>query len=270
MASVLGIDAAWTTNKPSGVALIRTNPGDGRWEYVAVAPSYDAFIEAALGHDVQWDERPKAGSPEPKNLLKAANQLLGGERVTVVSVNMPMSTAPITGRREADNLITKVFGARGCGAYSPDANWPGPISARLLKELSALSYKLAVDRSNATDRVDSVIEVYPHPALLRLLDRDFRVPYKVSRTLNYWRELSLHERINRLVAEFQNICAGLAQEISEIPAFLPKCPYDGTLTSLMPYEDALDALVCAWVGARYIEGFAEPFGDSDAAIWVPT
>ena len=67
MASVLGIDAAWTTNKPSGVALIRTNPGDGRWEYVAVAPSYDAFIEAALGHDVQWDERPKAGSQSRRN-----------------------------------------------------------------------------------------------------------------------------------------------------------------------------------------------------------
>ena len=270
MVSILGIDAAWASTKPSGVALIRTSPDDGRWEYVAVAPSYDAFIRTAPGNDVLWDERPKAGCPEPKNLLEAASQLLGGERVTVVSVDMPMSTAPITGRREADNLVSKEFGGNGCGTYSPDANRPGEISERLLNEIIDLGYKLAVDRSNATDRVNSVIEVYPHPALLRLLDRDFRVPYRVSRTLKYPRGLSLRERANRLVAEFQNIYAGLAQEISGIPAFLPNYPYGGTLTSLMRYEDALDALVCAWVGARYFEGSAIAYGDANAAIWVPT
>ena len=265
MASVLGIDAAWTAKKPSGVALIRTNPGDGRWEYVAVAPGYDAFIRAALGDDVQW-QRPKAGSPEPKRLLEAANQLLGSERVTVVSVNLPMSTAPMTGRREADDLVSREFSASACGSYSPDANWPGQISEMLLKELSDLGYKLAVDRSNATDPVNSVIEVYHHPALLRLLNRDFRVPYKVGQSLTYWRGLSRHHRADRLVTEFLNICAGLAREISGIPNFLPECPYDGTLTSLKPYENALDALVCAWVGSRYLEGSARPYGDDKAAI----
>ena len=267
MASVLGIDAAWTAHKPSGVALIRTSPDDGRWEYVAVAPGYDAFIKAAIGDDVQWHQRPKAGPLEPKKLMEAANQLLGGERVTVVSVNLPMSTAPMTGRREADDLVSREFSASGCGSYSPDANWPGQVSEMLVNDLSDLGYKLAVDRSNPTDRVNSVIEVYHHPALLRLLDRDYRVPYKVLHTLTYWR--GRHHRADRLVTEFLNICAGLAREIDGIPNFLPECPYDGTLSSLKPYENALDALVCTWVGTRFLEGSAKPYGDDRAAIWVP-
>lgn len=34
------------------------------------------------------------------------------------------------------------------------------------------------------------------------------------------------------------------------------------------YEDSRDALVCAWLGAKYQEGDAVPYGDRTAAIWV--
>ena len=34
-------------------------------------------------------------------------------------------------------------------------------------------------------------------------------------------------------------------------------------------RSTLDAILCAWIGARYIEGAARAFGDSDAAIWCP-
>jgi tetratricopeptide (TPR) repeat protein len=33
---------------------------------------------------------------------------------------------------------------------------------------------------------------------------------------------------------------------------------------------ALDALVCAWVGAKYLVGEVAVYGDAEAAIWVPT
>jgi len=35
------------------------------------------------------------------------------------------------------------------------------------------------------------------------------------------------------------------------------------------YEDRLDAVISAWTGMKFFMGEAEPFGDSDAAIWVP-
>jgi predicted RNase H-like nuclease len=40
-------------------------------------------------------------------------------------------------------------------------------------------------------------------------------------------------------------------------------------SGLKRYEDALDALVCAWVGAKYLLGEAVAYGDGTAAIWVP-
>jgi len=38
---------------------------------------------------------------------------------------------------------------------------------------------------------------------------------------------------------------------------------------LKAYEDALDAIVCAWVAICALEGRAAPFGDDASAIWIP-
>lgn len=264
MASVLGIDAAWTDRNPSGVALVRTNQ-DQCWECVALAPSYDAFVALAECNPVRWDERPRGGNPEPERLLGAAEQLLGGERVTVVSVDMPLSTAPITERRAADRAISRKFGRYGCGTHTASATRPGAISDQLRESLANRGYRLAVSEPDTC----TVIEVYPHPALLRLLRRTYRVPYKVDRARRYWREASISQRADRLIKKFRLIYKGLTCVIQGICDFLPASPYVGSLASLKRYEDALDALVCAWVGTRYLEGCADPFGDQDAAIWVP-
>ena len=269
MTSVLGIDAAWTSREPSGVALIRKNPDDRWWEYVAVAPSYDAFTALTQDDNVDWHQRPAPGTPRAEQLLAAASELLGRERVAVVAVDMPVSNTPITGRRMSDDEISQRFGANGCGTHSPTRDRPGEISVTLKDSLCCHGYRLAVNCSKEVDRVNSVIEVYPHPALLNLLGRDYRVPYKVSRSNRYWPKTAKHERSCWLVAEFRCIYEALTQEIRGIPDFLPEIPYEGTLTFLKRYEDALDALVCAWVGARYLDGRAEPYGDCSAAIWVP-
>ncbi len=263
--SVLGIDAAWTDRSPSGVALIRAGP-DGLWKLVALAPSYDSFVELAAGNPVRWQDPPPTRGSDPGTLLRAAERLLGGRRVTVVSVDMPLSRIDITGRREADNAVSRKFGARGCSTHSPNRDRPGRVSRDFHRSLSRLGYRLAVNRPGA----DTLIEVYPAPALLCLLGRDYRVPYKIARTLRYWPDLGRQERAEGIIRELKGIHEGLSRVIDEIPPFLPGLPYTGTLGSLKRHEDALDSLVCAWVGARYLEGRAEAFGDDDAAIWVPT
>lgn len=35
------------------------------------------------------------------------------------------------------------------------------------------------------------------------------------------------------------------------------------------HEDALDALVCAWVGTEHLAGRTAALGDAEAAIWTP-
>ena len=263
---VLGIDAAWTAHQPSGIALVQ-NTGSG-WSCLAVAPSHEAFIAQASGQP--WDPQQKAtGSrPNPAALLKASQQLAGAE-VSCVSVDMPLATTPITRRRAADTAISSRFGPKGCAVHSPSTERPGAIADQLHADFAALGYRLHTNGSEQS--APALIECYPHVALLALLKRDYRVPYKVSRSGRYWKaeKLTCSERIERLLEQFQAIKTGLNQHISGIPDFIP-APYEvSTLASLKSVEDMLDGLICAWIGIEHLEGRTVGLGDDTAAIWVP-
>ena len=43
--------------------------------------------------------------------------------------------------------------------------------------------------------------------------------------------------------------------------------YQKIEAKLKRYEDAIDALICCWVGTLYAEVNARPLGDNTAAIW---
>lgn len=262
----LGIDAAWTAHQPSGIALVqRTTAG---WSCLAVAPCYEAFIAQASGQP--WDPQQKAtGSrPDPAALLQAS-KLLAGAEVGCVSVDMPLATTPITSRRAADTAISSRFGPSGCAVHSPSAERPGPIADQLRADCAALGYPLHTSGSDQAG--PSLIECYPHVALLALLKRDYRLPYKVSRSGQYWKaeQLTRRERIARLLEQFRAIKAGLDAHISGIPALIPEPSEVTTLASLKPVEDRLDGLICAWIGIEHLEGRTVGLGDHTAAIWVP-
>jgi predicted RNase H-like nuclease len=164
MTAVLGIDAAWTTTNPSGVALVARDAG--RWRCVALAPSYRSFLDLAAGHAVDWLAPVTSDSPpEPKALLHAARGLLGGADVDVVTVDMPVSTVAIGGRRPADDAISVKYGGAGCGTHSPSGTRPGQVGVDFTKGFVALGYPWQ-SRGPALRR--ALVEVYPHPAPLAL------------------------------------------------------------------------------------------------------
>jgi predicted RNase H-like nuclease len=117
----------------------------------------------------------------------------------------------------------------------------------------------------------ALLEVYPHIALLELLEVDRRVPYKVARSNRYWREgrLSREERIRRLLDEWHKIVDALTHDLGPLPLSIPQAGEVKTLSGLKRWEDALDAIICAWMGARYLDHNATPYGDHNAAIWGP-
>ena len=265
-ACVLGIDAAWTAHNPSGVALVQRKAKG--WQCLAVAPSYDSFLAEASG--LPWDPEQKAtGSrPDPAALLQASKQLAGAE-VSCVSVDMPLATTPITSRRAADTAISSRFGPKGCAVHSPSAERPGVIADQLRADCAALGYPL---HTNGNEQAaPALIECYPHVALLALLKCDYRLPYKVSRSAQYWKteQPPIAERIKRLLGEFTAIHQALSQRISAIPLTLPQPNEVTTLSSLKPMEDMLDALICAWIGIEHLDGRTVGLGDATAAIWVP-
>lgn len=263
---MLGIDAAWTVRQPSGVALLQQQ--GGQWRCLGLAPSYQAFEALASGTPVDWQHRPKGSHPSMERLLAAAKQL-SGTPVQLITFDMPLSTEAIVGRRMADREVSRLFGSRGCAVHSPGSKRPGELADEIRAELQGLGYQLQT--ATFSTQTPGVMEVYPHVALLALLQRQYRVPYKVSRSLQYAKgeHLSRQERIERILKEFRVIRQALHQRIEGIDLPLPEAADVSALAALKPLEDCLDALICAWVGIEHLQGQTRAFGDSTAAIWCP-
>jgi len=267
MTAILGIDAAWTETEPSGVALI-TEHGNS-WRCVGLAPSYDTFIALTNGKPVDWSAgRISGAAPNPAALLVAAHNMLAGDKVGLVAVDMPLALTSIDGRRAADDQVARAFGAYGCSPHSPNPLRPGKVGLRLQEGFTACGFPLSTATA-AAGTIPALIEVYPHPALLVLLSVLYRIPYKVGRSRRYWPSASLATRKEALLTQFASIHAALSVEIVNVDLVLPDPGDIPTLAGLKRYEDALDALVCAWVGAKYLMGEAVAHGDSTAAIWIP-
>lgn len=267
MTIILALDAAWTATEPTGVALVASE-GSG-WRSVAVAPSYDSFLNLADGIPVPWTQAPFSGGvPDIPKLLHAAKRL-ANLPVDLVTIDMPIATSSIKARRVADNVISRKFGHRGCSTHTPSSTRPGPLGASLSTAFCSEGFQIATEKTSGS-LAYHLLEVYPHPALLALLGRAYRVPYKVGKTRRYWPTLTLEERIDALLLEFSAIHAALVKVFGSIGLPLPLAASVLTLSALKRYEDALDALVCAWVGVCYMQGTAIAHGDDTAAIWCPS
>lgn len=260
MPLILGIDAAWTYTGSSGVALLDCTYG-GR--VVACAPSYASFINLSNGTPIDWALPPSSGL-DAYAVLEAAAKL-GHGPVDVVAVDLPMATTTILGRRLADQEISRKFGGAWAGTHSPNANRPGAYGHSVTQKFIEAGYSLATRQGRLQAR--SLIEVYPLAALVRLMNVPKRPLYKVSKCSREWPKLSREERIRKLLETWYKILECLNHGISDLNFQIPEG--SKTLSALKPYEDALDAIISAYVGALFLGGLAEAHGDAEAAIWVP-
>ena len=249
---VLGIDAAWTSANPSGVALAAKT--GTVWRLIAAAASFEEFVRLADGND---------GSG-PSALIATACRL-AGKVPDLIAVDMPMMDAPILTRRAADNAVNRAYSGRGAGTHSPTADRPGLVGRALEAGLSAAGYPLATLDIRPPCRV----EIYPHPALIELLGATYRLPYKAGNTSKYWRGLPLAERRLRLYEVWATIVAALDGVLAGSAAALPLPPLGARGSTLKAFEDRLDAVVAAFAGAMALDGRARAHGDAVSAVWVP-
>jgi predicted RNase H-like nuclease len=257
MKLVLGIDAAWTATQPSGVALVRRRAargGRGRWECLAVAPSYASFLAQAC----DWRAKP-VGDPPDCDALIAACKRIAGVAPDVIAIDMPLARDPFSSRRVADNEISRAYASRGLGVHTPNELRPGPIAEAMRLGFARHGYSVAT-ASTKLGTPRALIEVFPHAAVIELLDADYRVPYKLSRAAQYWPDLDIVARRRKLLRQWAAIRRALMSKIDGIA--LPPARAEKR------YEDALDALTCAWIGMQYLDGRVRPYGDDFAAVWA--
>jgi predicted RNase H-like nuclease len=263
--AVLGIDAAWTERQPSGVAL--AVEAEGGWRLAAVEASYAGFFARAEGA-AAGEERPRGDKPCAAKLLEAALTICG-RRVDLIAVDMPLSRDPIVGRRLCDNQVSSKFGAAGAGVHSPNGHRPGRLSDALRAAFEAEGYALRTTRDDSSPLAHGLVEVYPHAALIRFFGEKRRLEYKAGKTLTYWPQLSRDDRRVKLRSVWTRIVETLDRRIAGVADKLPLPPVEANGWRLKAYEDKLDAVVCAAVAIKALDGEAEACGDKDAAIWVP-
>lgn len=257
MRSVLGIDAAWTLKQPSGVALVtETKRG---WRLKAVSGSYLDFL--TLGK-IATDGHPM--KPDPSAIIRAC-ETIHARAPDLVAIDMPIAHSLITSRRASDNAVSREYGGRWASTHSPSALRPGKIANDLKAGFASAGYPLGTTEPKSP----GLIEVYPHPALIELLNAKRRLPYKVANRRKYWRDKTLDERRDLLLECWQSITTGLDTHISGVSKELPIPPKSSKIAQLKSFEDSLDAVICAWVAICALDGKAKLFGDADSAIWIP-
>ena len=259
MRSVLGIDAAWTEREPSGVAVALED--ERGWRLLAAEPSYAHFFARARGQKLYGD--PVGSQTTARELVDTA-KLIVGTAPDLVAIDMPMSHRPITGRRTADQVISKAFGASYCATHSPSKDRPGRISDDLRSQFSSLGYELCT----RTIGTPGLIEVYPHPALVKLADEKVRLPYKLSKAHRYWPDHNTRDRDLLLFGEWYTIASVLDGYLTGCRD-LPDEVIGSRRKDMKAREDMLDAAVCCVVAIRALDGQAIAYGDDNAAIWVP-
>jgi predicted RNase H-like nuclease len=257
MTAILGIDAAWTAKNASGYAPVEKF--GGRWRLRAAAPNLGAFSRKC-GLDCNEEGLSQA--------LHCAMRSLGGGKPDLIAVDMPMSRMDIVGRRQSDIEVSRRFAAAKCATHSPSAERPGKISELFRAACGEAGYELIVSDERLPPL--SLAEVYPHPALLRLMSARERLPYKVGKTKTYWRDATPEARRLSVLLSLKNIVEALDGIIAGVSTCVEPALADAEgFAALKPAEDMIDAIVSAWVGTTILEGRAEAFGDKDSAIWIP-
>lgn len=259
MSAILGIDAAWTPRGSSGAALIRQT-GSGRWECLAVEAGYLEFAKKSG----PTSKTLSNGKEIAASLLEAASEM-AKVPIGLVVADIPLARGRILGRRCADREVSKAFGGQGCSTHSSSSERPGLLSEQLRDGFQEYGFQLATSVDKRTSR--ALIETYPHPALLSLMNSDYRVPYKATKTAKYWPNEDQPRRMKKLLDILRSIRGELSGEIAGIGCVVPETA--ATFSELKQIEDKIDALVCAWVGMQVLDGKAVTYGDETAAIWLP-
>ncbi len=262
MALILGIDAAWTETGSSGIALLATR--NGVRTVLAANSSYAEFLGSTA------NGRQSARMPDAKLLLQRAENIAGAT-VDLVGIDMPIANKKINGRRVADNAISIAFGAQWASTHSPSETRPGAYGEYIANSFARAGYQLATDHLRVAEG-RALVEVYPLVGLVRLMNATVRPAYKTAKISKYYGDsvpsLSKEQRMKRLLETWAEIITALGHEITNFHFDLPAFPLR-TVAELKSFEDKLDAIISAWVGACVIEKRADPYGNDDSAIWAP-
>lgn len=242
----IGIDLAWSTRNPTGVAVLR---GD------------------ATGASL-IDTRMLGGDDEIIDYI--ANY--AGAGPCIVGIDAPLWVPNETGRRPGEAAIGAAFARYQAGAHPANRQrlaQNGVIRGEaLVAALATLGFAHAPEIvAGAVMR--QVIEVFPHPAMIAIFDLPRTLKYKVKP--NRTREF-LNSEWGRYQAFLRELNVG-DPPLYDHEAFVSRdvAPLRGR--ALKSYEDQIDAVFCAYIclyGFRWGAARCRMFGTMEGGyIFTP-
>ena len=260
----LGIDAAWTNKQPSGVCLLKSENTD-KCKIIRLGRSYTEFESGRI----EWNQKVANSSTSLNDVLCACSELIAIP--DCIAVDMPIASYHIRSRRECETAISKEYGGKGASTHNPNEDRPGVISVELYNCVTESGYHWMTKGMEHIDK--SLIEVYPHTAIIEYLRLNYRYEYKVSKKNTYksWYSLTHSQKQEKLIRNLDYLLDQLSVRVPNIfdhfSKLNPETHY--TQAQLKGYEDALDSVICALTGMDFIFGNTIGFGNSEGTIWVP-
>ena len=222
MPSFIGIDLAWSDRNPSGGAVIR----NGR--LIACSGGLGTLSE----------------------IVDFVGEHLSRRNGSVVAVDAPLRVPNETGIRQCDRALSADWHRYQAGAY--------PANRRLLERdgvvrgealTAALSERFKFFESDVIPRrtrARLVCEVYPHPALVSLFGLERILKYKRGRGRSFEERWSEFERYRKLLRKLRKADPPLRRTRRLLKSTEV---YGLRGAALQAYEDALDAITCAYIAS---------------------
>jgi predicted RNase H-like nuclease len=215
----IGVDLAWGPNAWTGIAVLAQ---DG---------------ELLLVDRVRTDEE----------IVDRLEPDLAGP--VVVAIDAPLIVRNQTGRRPCESTVSSLFGRFHAGAHSSNLSLPsfrdGPRGERLAAMLG-----LGVDPGlTSREPVRRAIEVYPHPATVTLFGLERVIPYKQKpgRTPDQ-RRAAMLQLIGHVESLESATPALHVRSCEEWRRAAREVAAAATHAELNRWEDALDGVLCAYIG----------------------
>jgi predicted RNase H-like nuclease len=207
---IVGIDLAWGDKKSDGVCFIEARRASVRVMRF-VYPRGDEELLACLRPAVTVSKR------------------------ILLTIDGPIICPNKTGTRPVDRLTHTLF-HREHAACHPANSTKCPRPPRILRKLKRLGLRASWD---FTEGEKLVIEVYPHPAMVRLFKLPRIIKYKKGRVSQRRREF---RRLQNLMRKLLSAQFPFLQLNNEAKTLLRQ-PW------AKPVEDKADALFCALIGS---------------------